>query len=281
MKKTSFRGIQGVEGRQPVAASVQISRRLKAGGVPMEKEGFHILTEREDEGMRLQHPQFRFFNGVSFKDRQILYGVLVHSTEEEIFEWQRKAPIIRKPMHPYKMPHCVGDGIRARRWSFGEPDEFLDIECLGEQCEFSQGRNRACKPWMRFLFLVVWPQAKEKRPSVLCKFTSRSWNTVENFVGFFKYIHKTAKAMHLEDYSLMGYPFSIEHTFQTKPDKGWRYQVVKITQSLEPSEFFYAQQKRLEAIHGQRFTAITDQSEQNPETVFRDVKNVSWGDSTE
>lgn len=249
----------------------------------MEKKGFHILTEREDEGMRHPHPQFKFYNNPEKWDkRQTLYGMLVHKTEEELFEWHLKAPVIRKPMHPHKRPHCIGDGVRAIRWSFGEPDDFLEITCPNERCEFRQGDKPKCTPWMRFLFLVVWPYQQEVTPpSVLCKFTSRSWNTVTNFVGFFNYISKTAKGMHLPDYSLMGFPFSISHTYQTQPEKGRRYQVVKITQGIEPSEFFFNQMQRLKALTATRYEAITDESQQRPDVVFEDIKHVSWGDPTD
>lgn len=276
------RGIAGVKGRQPVGASVQVSRRRVPGGVPVDKDGFWILTEREDEGMRPNHPQFDFWNKLPPKDRQVLYGVIVHKTEEELFEWNRTAPIIRKPAHPRGRPHCTGDGITALRWSFEDPNDFLEIQCPNDRCEFAQGRNPACKPWMRFLFLVIWPQAKQSDPpSVLCKFTSRSWNTVLNFVGFFEYAHKTAQDMGLADYSFMGYPFSITHTQQTDRQRQTRYQVIKITPAKEPSEFFTLQHQRLKSMHPSGYTAITDESQQTDETVLRDIKHVSWGDPTE
>ena len=227
--------------------------------------------------MRLQHPQFGFFNNEKWEHRQILYGVIVHPKEEDCFEYRLKAQVIRKPAHPGKQPHCVGDGVKARRWSFDDPESFVDIQCLGRKCEFSQGDNPACKPWMRFLFLVAWPQAKTARPQILCKFTSRGWRTVANFVGFFKYITQTASGMGLESYSLMGFPFSIEHTYQTQPDRGRKYQVVTITPSTEPSEFFYRQSERLRAIQSKQFTAITDHTQQEPEVVSEDFKGVSWG----
>ena len=275
-----LRGIKGVEGKIPIGCVVSVSRRDRPGGPPVDKKGFHILSVREDDRMRPQHPRFRKYNEAPWGNRQVLQGMIVHASEKDCFEWDRKAQVIRKPMHPHKRPHCVGDGVRAQRWAFDEPDHFLDIDCLNEKCEFHQ--SGVCKPFFRFVFLLTWsPEAEASFgfPPMLAKLTSRSWNSLRNFVGFFSYINQTARELGLSNHSLMGFPFLLEHTYETKPEKKYRYQVLRITPREEPVAFFAKQARMMAQIRHQyrELEAITDQSQKEPELVYEDVKSVEWG----
>ena len=272
-----IRGIKGVEGRTPIGASISVSRRDQPKGPPRHKTGFWIMNAHEDNGIRHLHQQYNFFNGAKPEQRQTLQGYLIHHTEEKCFEWHRKAQVIRKPAHPRMAPHCVGNGEKARRWSFDDPSEFLDIQCLGDKCEFAQGSPPACKPWMRFVFLLTWKEGTAF-PTILAKFTSGSWNTLQNFVGFFADIKHASEALGVPNYSLIGYPLTLHHTFKTQPDKKRRFQVIEISPRMPALQFLGEQAQRIKAIRKEygELEAITDQTQLEPDVVYQDQQSIEW-----
>ena len=277
MLASTIRGIAGVTGRTPIGAAITVSRRDRAKGPPMHKDGFWIMSAHEDNGMRHLHPQFGFFNNAKPELRQTLQGYLIHHTESECFEWHRKAQVIQRPAHPRMAPHCIGDGEKARRWSFGKPDEFVDIQCLGDKCEFAQGSPPACKPWMRFVCLLTWKEGTNF-PPILVKFTSGGWNTLQNFVGFFADIRHASEALGVPNYSLIGYPLTLHHTHKTQPDKKRRFQVIEISPRMPALQFLGEQAQRIKAIRAEygELEAITDKMQQQPEVAYEDQKSIEW-----
>ena len=129
-------GIAGLKGREPVGAALTIGIK-GANGAPTEKDRFHIVWPRENPaGIRPHHPAFKRFNEAPVDKRTLVLGDLVHATRAECFEFSyRNQKSAGQPAHPNKVPFCVGNGDRARRY-FGLDKEgahdFRDIVCPGE-----------------------------------------------------------------------------------------------------------------------------------------------------
>lgn len=189
--------------------------------------------------------------------------MLTHAGERDCFWWNRTAYQLRAPYyralgvavpqaqktagHPNRKPCCEGDGNIATRWMGGAKDNFRQIVCPNDRCEFAQkieGEQKPpCTPSMEFLFLLCWPFEKDL-PSMLCRFDSHSWRTTQNFVGFFNHITTTAAKLGLENYSLFGYPFEIRLGEETQPSEKKKFPVSYITPTMDPMEFFAMQRTR-------------------------------------
>jgi len=255
-------GINGLAGREPIAAALAVGRKGPKGA-PIEKDRFHILLpDRRAEsgivgGMRDPHPSFAAFNAAEAIHRLTVPARLCHATEAECFSWRRQAQQVtvggKALAHPKQRPVCVGNGGetdgQALRWVPAEPDKvfpgapadwkgYQPITCPGNRCPFAQegsgarGQGTACKPWMRFLARFDFPaRADGKRLlAVSFKYTSGSWNTVRSFVGFFEALRRAAQAMGIDpaDVNLMGLPVMLQLQERTDGAQQRRFPVVSI-----------------------------------------------------
>lgn len=273
--------IAGIEGREPVGVVLSAGVKDSARGFPTEKEYFHLVVPREENGKRAHHPAFSGFNQAKPERRKTVRGVIVHATETECFEGYLRCQVGYKnkgQAHPDRRPFCEGDGVHAMRWLGEAPDDFAEIKCPADKCEYRLTEPKLCKPFSRLLFLLNW-SAESPLPKMLCKFTSGSVYTYMNLRGFFDRIKKTAHQLGLEDYSLLGLPFSLTLTMQTRPSKQTKFPVIVITPEIDPLEFFYQQRERIGQLQAQRFTAIEDQREHAIE--LEDVRALHIGGNSE
>jgi hypothetical protein len=270
---TKYRGIAGFEGREQSGGCLTIGRKHTEKGFPTDKDRFWITNPRETDGIKQLHPKFTKFNEAKRELRLSISGNLVHATEQECFEYNRNAQVLDKA-HPFKLPCCSGDGIRASRWMGGDPSNFKDIECPGDKCEFAMGDNPKCRVWMRFMFRVRWRDNSEM-PAMVLKYASKGKNTLANFIGFFKSIHRDARNLGLKDYTLFGFPFIMTVADQTNSVKKTRYPVVTITSDMDTIEFFTMQREKIRQLSVSVPIALIEAPEQEPEVIYEDMKSVS------
>ena len=267
--------IKDLEGREPIGACVTIGVKDKARSFPTETDRWHIVNPREESGIRHAHPGFASFNSAPPDKRRVLRGNLVHSSRDECFEYNLKAQVLPgKKAHPDKRPACTGDGVKATRWEGGAADEFMAIKCPNERCEYRQTTPPACKPFARFLFRLRWPDGIAL-PTPLVKFTTGSWNSTADLLGFFEYIDKVAKQLGLEKYSLFGLPFVITLQYQTKPSAQSRFPVIHISPEIDPVTFFMQQREQVRQLQQPTFEALPDPTQQSSDLVYEDVKIIS------
>lgn len=239
------RGIAGLEGKQPIGAAVTIGIKDPKKGFPIQKDRFHIVMPEADVNDRREHhPLFKPFNHAPPGKRQIVYAELVHSTIAECFDYKLRAQNAKgHPSHPAKVPLCIGDGNRARRYQGEKGGEhvFEDIACPHDRCPLRQGQRPECKPWMRLLFRLRWKSADTGMPEPLVKYTSASWNTVRSFVGFFEHIESAASALGLDRYSLAGFPLMLTLAEKKSAARQSRFPVVTVAPLVEVSAFLKRQ----------------------------------------
>lgn len=253
-------GIHGLEPREPVGAVLSIGIKGDRGN-PVERDRFHVLDPLPDaSNRRHHHVRFRSFNEASPEHRRVVYGQIVHASSAEAFTHQLKnyRPRGNFPTHPNDLPFCTGDGRRASRYRGVQDDEhrFEEIVCPHDKCEFRQplrlanGRRgpTACKPWMKMVFRLVWKQGT--LPTVLCKYTSGSWNTTKSALGLFKQIDDMARMVLGEGrpYSIGGFCFSMTLGERTNKQERSRFPVVTFAPMEDPIAFFEAQINRRERI---------------------------------
>ena len=267
-----YHGIAGLEGREPVGAVVTIGVKDRQRGHPIEKDRFHIVNPNEENGFRQRHPAFKSFNDAAPEHRKMIRGNLVHAQKELCFEHHLKAQVL-KTAHPNRMPCCVGDGEKATRWMGGASDNFKQIECPHDKCEFRLTKPPLCKPFMRFLFRIRWN--KDSLPTPLMKYTSGSWNTTRNFKGFFEHIENAAQNLGLNDYTLFGFPFIMTLGDKTKPSDKSRFPVVTISPEIDVIEFFGQQREKIRQLSVSVPVALIEAPESTDEVIFEDFKNVS------
>lgn len=268
-----YNGIKDLTGREHVGAVVTVGRKSDRG-FPEQTDRFHVVQPREENGVRGYHPAFSQFNSAPAERRKVIKGNIVHAYKDDCFESHLKAQAINKKMHPNKKPYCVGDGVKATRWTGREPDDFIEIDCPNKLCEFRMTQPPLCKPFLRFLFRISWAEGSTM-PAFLVRFTSGSWNTAGNFKGFFDYWGNVAKELGMKNYKLFGLPVTLTVSYQTKPSEKTRFPVVAISSSADPIDFFMRQRADLRELTQDVPLAITDASEQDPLLVYEDVKAIS------
>jgi len=288
MSKRNIAGITGLEGREPIGAAVTIGVKKGGSGYPTETDRWHIVQPREEAGVRPLHPAFAAFNGAPPEKRKVLRGNLVHASRSQCFEYQLKNQSNKQiGMHPDRRPFCVGDGVHAQRWSGDGPDDFLEIKCPHDRCEFRLTTPPQCKPWARLLFRLRWPDGNPL-DTPLVKFTTGSWYTVGNLYGerldqetgriiksgLLGYLETVAGELGLEQYSLFGFPFLLTLTRQTKRSHKTAFPVVTFSPEIDPVEFFLLQRKNIRSLQ-QQCEALTDQAQQEPGLVYDDVKQIT------
>lgn len=263
-------GIKGLEGREPIGAAVTIGIKDKARGFPTQRDRWHIVNPREADGRRDYHPGFGSFNAAPAEKRKMLRGNLVHAQADECFEYQLKAQVLAKA-HPDRKPACVGDGIHAVRWEGPDPDDFMNIKCPNERCEFRLMDPPKCKPFARLLFRLRWQEGVHL-PTPLVKYTTGAWNTTANLKGFFEHIERVARELGLKQYTLFGFPFILTLQEQTKASKRSRFPVVTISPEQDPVEFFMRQRANIAQLQQEHLTALPDLGDQE---TFEDVNTIS------
>lgn len=271
---SEYEGIKGLTPREPIGAVVTIGIKDKSRGFPTQTDRWHIVQPKAENNVRKVHEAFRSFNTAAVEKRQVIRGNLIHATKAECFEHHLKAQVLRGA-HPNKKPACVGDGVKAMRWEGQGPEDFMEIKCLNELCEYRQTQPPKCKPFMRFLFRLRWPDGVQL-PTPLVKFTSGAWNTTANFLGFWEYLEGTAAQLGLHRYTLFGFPFLLSLHRQTKPSEQRSFPVVTISPEMDPIEFFMKQRDNIRQLSAEvPAIAITDQSEQAVDAVYEDVDSIS------
>lgn len=288
---TPFRGIEGLEGKEPVGAVLTIGTRGGERNQPIDRDRFYIKSPDATSGgskeeralFRPQHPAFGVFNAAAPDLRRSVRGVLVHAREEECFEWHRKAQKLPAPFKNHsKLPACTGDGRQAQRLKIiqGGEVQYEAMPCPNDLCQFAQQPNErtppCCKPWARLLFQPVWQS--DKLPTPLMKFTTQSWHSIAALVGFFEYIREQAKLCGVDHPQLFGLPFELTLGEKTSPEKGTKFPVIRITPTLMIQAFLVGQVQRGEQLaQGKRYIALLDAPEQHPDVVAQDHAEVNAG----
>lgn len=278
---TTMDGIRGLDGREPVGAVLCIGRKGERGE-PIENDRFFFVVPHAEgsgrDARRAQHPAFQAFNAADPERRRVIYGNLVHARRQDCFEYHLRNQVeAGKPAHPDMRPFCIGDGDRAVRWfAAGGPQDFRDITCPNEKCEFRLGAKPSCKPWMRFLFRPRWPSTKAPLPSPLTKLTSQSWHSVAAFRGLFRYVGEQATAFGLPSFSLFGLPIMITLERKTKPSERRSFPIMAVTVDGDLHEFLWAQRARAIEV-AQPIAALTDREQQDPAEMFMDRATITPG----
>lgn len=266
--------IKNLQGRDPVGAVLSIGKK-SANGFPTETDRFHIVQTMQDSNkVRQGHPAFSGFNSAQPEQRKVIRGNIIHATRDDCFEYYLKAQTLNKKQHPNKRPMCTGNGTVALRYANNteDPNDFTEITCPDDRCEFRQGTPPECKPFSRFLFRLRWKDGSQL-PTPLVKFSTGSWNTCANMVGFFDYIEKVAKQCGIEKYSLFSFPFMLTLSKKTNATKKTSFPVVTITPEQDPVQFFTTQSKNFEQLSGSSTLALCDM--QGDDELQQDSEHLS------
>lgn len=279
-----YEGIEGLQPRLPLGAALTIGVKGPSGA-PTQTDRFHFVSPHDAmEGkfrVRPLLPQFAAFNGADASKRQMIRANLIHSKREECFAYHLRAQQLggRWPNHPQKRPACTGDGHKATRFYGETPEDFREIECPNELCEFRQGTTKACKPFAQLLFRPRWPEGNPL-PTPLTKLTTGSWYSTAALLGFFSYLDEQASQLGLKSYSLYGLPFTLQLTFKSKPQAQQRFPVLALSPEVDIVAFFLAQREQLDRIGGHAplalpAVALTDPEMRTVEVLASDAALIS------
>ena len=286
MQQVKYEGISGLRPRMPLGAALSVGIKGPSGAPTQTDRFFFVSPYDSSDGnrrIRPQLPQFSAWNQAEAKDRQMIRGNLVHASRAECFAFHLRAQVLsgKWPAHPQKRPACTGDGKRATRYYGDTPEDFREIECRNELCEFRQGNVKLCKPFAQLLFRPRWANG-ENLPMPLTKLTTGSWNSVSALQGFFAYVDDQARQFGLPSYSLFGLPFTVQLTFRTKPQAQQRFPVLAFSPDCDLIEFFAMQRRRIAAAGGSvallpegEPVALTDPEMQSPEILASDLALIS------
>jgi len=229
MQNTIYQGIKGLEGhaqgrKQAWGAVVTIGEKDVNKGFPTNTDKFFIkkpqaVSKKIGNRMTLYRendPEFNKYNqSQNLKLRQTIRFYLIHPVNMEegwksmidAFHFQLKAYQLPKTkLHPNNAPHCTGNGEDARRWN-GE--EYEDIKCPNNLCQYRQGRPSPCKPFARLAFQLRWDENEPwgVLPTTFVKFETHSWYNIDKvLMPFFAGLHKQAQALKVQDYNLYALP---------------------------------------------------------------------------
>lgn len=282
-----YREIADVDGREPVGAVLTIGRKGERGS-PIENDRFFFVSPFEAQGVRQPLPEFGRFNGAKPEARQVIHGNLVHAAIDEAWLHHLRAHKLPKPHpnHPARMPACTGDGRRATRFKGMDGDGraiWQEIDCPNRQCEFRQGSPSPCKPMGRLYFRPSWSHYRDDSfhglPTPLVKWTTGSWNTVANVVGFFDHVRAQATNLGLQSWSVYGLPFVLTLGRKTQPQHERAFPVVSISPLDDLINFFLFQRKQLEAAGGRLQLAVGNvtASETTPAALAADYSTITPG----
>lgn len=279
-----YDGIEGLQPRLPLGAALTIGVKGPSGA-PTQTDRFHFVSPHDsmDGKFRVRPllPQFSAFNGADASKRQMIRANLIHSTRAEAFAYHLRAQQLggKWPNHPQKRPACTGDGQKATRFFGDTPEDFREIDCPNELCEFRQGNVKACKPFGQLLFRPRWADGSPL-PTPLTKLTTGSWYSVAALLGFFDHVEDQARQLGIESYSLYGLPFSIQLTFKSKPQAQQRFPVLAFSPEVDLVQFFLAQREQLDRIGGHAplalpAVALTDDEMRSPDVLASDAALIS------
>jgi hypothetical protein len=274
--------IEGLEGREPVGAVLTIGIKGPKGA-PVENDRFFFVSPFENEkGVRPQLPRFSTFNEAEPVHRQQITGAFQHHRIEDAFEFYLRAQVLggKHPTPPRRRPACQGDGEKATRYH-GEDDsgedDWREIDCPNELCEFRLGDAKRCKPMARLYFMPYWERGK--LPNPVTKWTSRSWNSVSNLVGFFDHIRAQALGLGMGDFSIYGLTFTLTLGRKTNAKLKRSFPVVSISPNISLVEFFMGQRQMIEAAGGklQLAAGTTSEVEQSEDVIDADFDSITPG----
>lgn len=280
-----FDGIEGLEGKEPVGAVVTIGEKGEKGN-PTHTDRFFVKSVHEEKRgeirIRPAHPAFAAYNSADPAKRQSLSGNIVHETRHQAFQYQLRALVLPgKKAHPNMRPACEGDGTSARRfYGIGEDgsEDFRDIPCPNELCEFRQGNEKVCKPFGRIYFRPRWA-AGSPLPAPLMKLTTQSWYSIRAFIGFFDYVEGIAKQLGIENPVLFGIPFTLTLQRKSLPLKQRAFPVLTISPDFDPIEFFMRQREQIKLAGGTMralpAASAIDPEENEPEAIAADVRAIT------
>ena len=273
-------GIAGLKGIEPIGAALSVGIKSPRGH-PTRTDEFFLVAPREgDDKRRPLLPAFKRFNESPDKGvRQMMRGNLVHATRQECFEHHLKAQM--QPggkMHPDSRPWCVGDGKSAVRWMGPGADDTRTIVCPNERCEFRQsaeGKMSACRPWMRLVFRLRWPEGNPL-PTPTVKYTSMGWLTIRGALGMFEALERAERHLGVTDCPLYGYPFTLSLTMRTQASRKRRYPVVDIVGEMDPVEWVGTQRERIRALQAAAPVAsLASPEHQHPVVVEDDYRSIN------
>ena len=301
----ALRGIAGLTGREPIACALTVGRKGD-NGAPIEKDRFHVLVtdaeqreyNKRDGGTykapaRAGHPLFMNFNGADVGRRRNIPAQLAHVTVNEMFEYRRQAQKFPASggaaalTHPKLAAVCVGNGVEARRWN---GHDYSLLPCPGDQCPYAQagmsdrGPTAApCKPWMRFIARFDWPAVDGKHlPNVPFKFTSGSWNTVKNFLGFFDAFNRACQGFGVDPdrVPLFGLPVLLTLSEPTNVEAKSRFPVVGVQMAGEGDLIEWISMQLQRGAEVRRLAsasaplALTDSAMHTPEVIAADYDTI-------
>ena len=280
-----IKGIKGLTPREPIGVVATIGH--KGGkGQPVDTDRFYlVLPTAEKVGnieARRPHPSFRGFNEIGAKEdadegkarRQVVAGQLVHVSVSECWEHHLTAQVLPGlQAHPARAPHCTGDGTRARRWN---GQAYQEIVCPNELCQYRQGDRKACGAWGRVLFRLRWKDGSPL-PGLLCKLTTKSWNSVAAFLGFFEEVERQAQILGGQ-LGVYGVPFVITLGRKSIPSRQRSFPVMNISVDGDLQLFFVERAGRLrQALEEVRrpVAALTDGEQQRDQEVALDIETIT------
>lgn len=267
-KADMYRGIQGLEPRRGATVIVANGRKsADKGGAPIERDRFHLVESHENKNkIRAYHAAYSAYNSAPLEKRRTLYGILIHTRPQDAFWHQYQAQQLplsyyqkmawfkagrsdqQTIAHPNKFPCCAGNGERARRWMGPGPDDFKDISCPGQRCEFAikVGKSRPpCGPKMSFMFQLRWMDDFKMLSPATARYDCKGWETTANFLGFFEEIKLAVEALRIKDPVLYGFPFIMSIGEKTKPSEHWNWPVISISPVINPLDFFQRQREQI------------------------------------
>jgi len=237
-----------IEGSPSIGAAVSLGIKESSRGFPIEKDRFHIVMPHEADGRRPHHPAFAAFNNAKPEHRRMLRGIIMSAEQGDCFEYYFRAQTEgrKAKMHPKKIPFCQSDGVTATRWVGG--DEFKEMPCLNEKCQYRTCTPPACSPYMRLMFMLRWSEdAKVKLPSMVVTFTSKSWSTTNSAAGLFNQAVDILKNLGAEP-NLFGLPFTMTLAERTNSEKRSRYPTVKFALDGDVMQFALARAAAVKGI---------------------------------
>lgn len=253
--------IEGLRYAEPVGAVLTVGEKDRAKGQPINTNRFFLkLPNEEKHGeikLRPNHPAFAAFNAAveaadtkELQRRQTISGNLIHASRAEAFQYYLRNQAAPKggrwTNHPGGKPFCQGDGEKATRlYGISEGvEDWREIDCPHDLCEFRQSNPAQCKPFLRLYFRIRW-SAGSPLPTPIVKLTSTSWYNAVAFNSFFEQIERQAAALGFSDPVLFGYPFTLTLQRKTMPTKQRAFPVIVISPDMDPISFFAQQRRQL------------------------------------
>jgi hypothetical protein len=242
LNTNEIRGIKGLTGTVPISAVLTIGKKGPTGA-PVEKDRFYIKdVQADDNDVRGEHPLFAKYNHADPKHRKYIQGNLMHAEIPKA--WTHRLAAYRGPKGtnpPNRKPFCVGDGRQAVQFDESS-QQFLEIDCPNDLCQFRQGAKPLCKPSATLIFRVRWHEGSSL-PSLMMKFSTKSWYTIRYMLGVFEQVESAADGFGVEP-NVFGLPFSLRLTEETNREKKSRFPVVVMQIETDLVEFFERQADR-------------------------------------